>query len=282
MAKRPKIGICSFSFHRLLTSGGHDVFSYIDLCKRLGCTQLDPWNAHLVPPPEGDVVLKVGRNPGQSHQLLSPPDEQFTRRVAEAGRKSGLPVGTICVDGAHIYDPTDEARRANRAKALQWLDAAQTLGAGQVRIDAGGPEDMPPDVFRIIVEGYRDLIARAKPMGIEILIENHWGPAIIPDNMIRLLGEVEGLGLLYDTRNWRADLRAEGRRRCAKYARATHIKTRRWDAQGNELEDDVEGAVDQLLDAGYTGTWGIESVPADGDEIAGAEKTISLIHRLVR
>lgn len=276
------IGICSFSFHRLFASGKLDIFRYIDLCRRLGCTQLDPWNAHLSPSGDAEAVLKAGRNPGQSHELLSGADDRFIDRIADAGKRAGLPFGTIAIDGAHIYEPTEEARNINREKAFRWLDAARRLGAGQVRIDAGGPEDMPDDVFAIIVAGYKDVIARAKPMGIEILIENHWGPAIIPDNMIRILDSVEGLGLLYDTRNWRPDLREEGRRRCAKYARATHIKTRRWDGEGNELDENVAAAVDCLLEAGYRGVWGIESVPEDGDEIGGAEKTINLLRKLVR
>jgi hypothetical protein len=41
------IGICSYSFHRLLASGKQDIFGFIRDCQALGCTQLDPWNAHL-------------------------------------------------------------------------------------------------------------------------------------------------------------------------------------------------------------------------------------------
>jgi hypothetical protein len=34
-----------------------------------------------------------------------------------------------------------------------------------------------------------------------------------------------------------------------------------------------------LLDAGYAGCWGVESVPKDGNEIEAARKTIALIKR---
>jgi len=44
-----EVGICSYSYHRLLKAGQHDVFRYILDCKELGCTQLDPWNGHLAP-----------------------------------------------------------------------------------------------------------------------------------------------------------------------------------------------------------------------------------------
>ena len=180
-----EIAICSFSFHRLLAAGRQDVFKYVEDCKALGCTQLDPWNAHLSPVKDGDAVLHAGRNPHASHHL-SAADEAYVDEVRRAADHAGLPFGTIAVDGAHVYEPTEEARRANRAKAYRWIDVAAKLGASQVRIDAGGPEEMPDDVFEIIVDGYRDLIGRAAEHKIEVLFENHWGPTIIPANVQRL------------------------------------------------------------------------------------------------
>jgi hypothetical protein len=77
-------------------------------------------------------------------------------------------------------------------------------------------------------------------------------------------------------------LRDEGRRRCAKYATATHVKTLDWDESGNETSgENAPEAIQILLDAGYRGVWGIESVPRDGDEIAGARNTITLIRKYV-
>jgi sugar phosphate isomerase/epimerase len=279
MSKEPRIGICSFSFHRLLAAGRQDVFRYIDDCKVLGCTQLDPWNAHLSPVRDGDAVLHAGRNPHASHHL-SAADGRYIDDVRRAADRAGLPFGTIAVDGAHVYEPTKEARDANRAKAYRWIDVATKLGASQVRIDAGGPEDMPDDVFEIIVDGYRDLIDRAGARGMAVLLENHWGPTVVPANVERLCETVTGLGLLFDTHNWKPELREEGWRRCAKYARATHVKTFDFDGQGNPIDTDVETPVRLLQQAGYCGTWGIESVPSDGDEIGAARKTIELIRRL--
>ena len=184
------------------------------------------------------------------------------------------------MDGAHIYDASEEARRANRQRAYRWLEIADKLGAEQVRIDAGGPEDMPDEVLKVIAQGYNDLISRAKPLGIEILFENHWGPTVIPDNCVRLCESIEGLGMLLDTHNWKEGLRDEGRRKCAKLARATHIKTLNWDGD-REVGSNAEEAIKILQDNGYRGAWGIESVPADGDEYAGAQKTIELIRRCV-
>jgi sugar phosphate isomerase/epimerase len=275
-----QIGICSFSFHRLLAAGKQDIFKYISDCKELGCTQLDPWNAHLSVIRSGDAVLHAGRNPSQS-QHLTAADEDYVEKVRQAAISARLPWGTIAVDGAHIYEPTAGKRDANRARAYRWIDVAAKLGAKQVRIDAGGPEDLPNESFQIIKEGYNDLIPRAKAKGIEVLFENHFGPTVIPDNCVKLLENIEGLGFLLDTHNWKPPLRDEGRRKLAKYATASHVKTLNWDANGNEVGENVEEAVQLLKDAGYTGVWGIESVPRDGDEIEGCRKTIALLKRLV-
>src|SRR6476620_6138579 len=111
-----RIGICSFSFHRLLALGERDVFGYVELCKELGCTQLDPWSAHLTRPEDSTDVLKAGKNPSQSHQLLGEIDDRFIDRVAEHANRVGLPFGTIAVDGAHIYEPSEETRREHRRR----------------------------------------------------------------------------------------------------------------------------------------------------------------------
>src|SRR5947209_2386091 len=116
-----KLGICSYSFHRLLSAGEMDIFRYIEVCKQLGCTQLDPWNAHLSELKDGAEVIHAGRNPSRS-QHLSAVDDAYIRRVRAAADAAAMPFGTMVVDGAHIYEADDEARRRNRQTAYRWLN----------------------------------------------------------------------------------------------------------------------------------------------------------------
>ncbi len=269
------IGICSYSFHRQLASEKQDIFGFITACRELGCTQLDPWNAHL-------SVIKQGDAQPSPEWALSAEENAYLDRIEAAADESGLPWGTLAVDGAHLYDADEAVRAANRARAYRWLEVADRLGCEQVRIDAGGPEEMPDDAFRVIVDGYNDLIARAKDKGIEIITENHFGPSRIPANVERMMTEIQGLGFLYDTHNWKPELLDEGRQRTAKYATATHVKTFAWDEQGNETSGaKPEEAIRLLLASGYAGAWGVESVPTDGEEMEGARRTIALVHREV-
>ena len=272
-----RISIGGFSFHRLLAEGKQDIFTYITDCKALGATQLDAWNAQLAPIKSADDVAKAGSDPARA--ALTAQDNVYLERVKRAADDAGLPFGCIAMDGAHIYEDTPEAREANRMLACRWLDVAEMLGAAQVRIDAGGPEELPDDAFAIIVDGYRDLIARGREKGLEILMENHWGPSVIPENVVKIIEAVDGLGLLFDSHNWAPGRQAEAWRQCAKYARSTHFKTFTFDEVGNEPSVDIPACVRILVEAGYDGCWGVESVPADGDEYEAVRKTIALLRR---
>jgi sugar phosphate isomerase/epimerase len=274
-----EIAICSFSFFRTFLAGKQDIFQYIRDCKALGATQLDPWDAHFAPLKAWEMGWKIWADPDQVQ--LMPEEQAYLNGIKRAAEEAGLPFGCICVDGAHVYEAAPRVVRANRAAAYKWLQIANLLGARQVRFDAGGPAEMPEGVFEAIVEGYSDLVARAGKLGIEVLVENHWGPSQVPENLMRILDAVDGLGLLLDTHNWAPDRKEDGWRMCAPYAKASHIKTFSFDEEGNEPSVDVPKAMRILLGAGYQGAWGIECMPMDGDEYAGVRKTIQLIERVL-
>ncbi len=271
------ISIASYSFHRLMASGKQDIFGYITDCKRLGCTLLDPWIGHL--PALDTEPQRLWANPDDV--ALTPDEEALIQAIKAAAERAGLPFGCLAVDGAHIYEADSAARQKNRAKAYRWIKIARLLGARQIRIDASGTPDLPPAMFDIIIDGYRDLLACTRRQGLDLLMENHWGSSNVPDNVIRILDAATGLKLLFDTNNWAKGMQEEGWRRTAKYAASVHVKTFAFDAQGNEPSVDVSKAIHYLLDSGYHGCWGVESVPTDGDEYRAAAKTIALIRRIL-
>jgi sugar phosphate isomerase/epimerase len=152
-----------------------------------------------------------------------------------------------------------------------------------VRIDSGGPQEpLGGPIYDEIKAGYRDVIDTAKAVGVEVLVENHWGPTVTPENCLKLLDDIDGLGLLLDCHNFLPERRDDGRRLCASRAKAIHLKTFLFDAAGNEISDEkAEEALHILKSADYSGVWGVESVPNDGDEIKAAKDTIALIRRVV-
>ena len=271
-----EIGICSYSFHRLLAAGKQDIFRFIVDCKELGCSQLDPWNAHLELIKQGDATARPGAS-----EHLSKAEERYLTKVKDAADAVEMPFGLIAVDGAHVYEGEPQKRNENRARAYRWLDVARHLGARQIRIDSGGPEVMTSEIFKVIEEGYQDLIERATRYNIEVVVENHLGPTLLPENILTLVQSIDGLGLLLDTQNWKPGKKAEGLRDCAKYATAVHVKTLKWDDQGNEIMTNPPAAIRSLQDAGYSGCWGIESCPEDGDEYGAARRSVALLRKLV-
>jgi sugar phosphate isomerase/epimerase len=274
-----ELSICSYSFHRLLEAGHQDVFKYVSDCHALGCTQLDLWNGHLP-----SLLDDEARSPSSftpEYAQLSAGEIEYLAEIKATADNAGLPFGCLAVDGAHIYEPSPEARQAQQIKAQRWLNIAGLLSAQQIRIDSGGPPEMPEYVLEVIVTGYNDMIPRAGEKGIEVVIENHWGASRIPENVVRILEAVPGLGLLFDTGNWPEGMRETGWTRCARYARATHLKTYAFDAEGNETTVDIPRAIRLLQEAGYQGSWGIESVPREGDEVEAAKKSVALVRRVL-
>ena len=274
-----ELSICSYSFHRSLEAGRQDVFQYISDCHSLGCTQLDLWNGHL--PSLLDDEARAPSSFTPEYAQLAADELDYLARIKAAAESAGLPFGCLAVDGAHIYEPSPEAQQAQQIKAHRWLNIAEQLGAQQIRIDSGGPSEMPDEVLDEIVSGYNDLIPRAREKGIEVVIENHWGASRMPENVVRILEAVPGLGLLFDTGNWPGELRETGWTQCARFARATHLKTYEFDAEGNETTVHIPRAIRILQEAGYEGSWGIESVPRQGDEYEAAEKSVALVRRVL-
>ncbi len=274
-----ELSICSYSFHRLLEAGQQDVFQYIRDCQDLGCTQLDLWNGHLP-----SLLDDPARSPSSftpEYAQLSPAELDYLARIKAAADDACLPFGCLAVDGAHIYEASPEARQAQQIKAYRWLNIAGQLSVEQIRIDTGGLPEMTDEMFEVIVAAYNDLLPRAGEKGMEVVMENHWGASRIPENVVRILDAVPGLGLLFDTGNWPEELRETGWQVGARYARATHLKTYAFDAEGNETTVDIPRAMHTLQEAGYQGSWGIESCPRQGDEIEAAKKSIALVRRVL-
>ena len=144
-----RYSLCSYSLHRTVAAGQMDLFGYFRFCQEAGYTQLDPWNEHIK----------------QAYD-----DNGFLAEVKAAAAETGLPMGCIAVDGAHIYEPTPEGRELNRARRYRWLEIAHELGAEQLRIDAGGRDQTLDEIFDVVVEGYKDIISRAQAQGVEIIM----------------------------------------------------------------------------------------------------------------
>ncbi len=69
--------------------------------------------------------------PRMRHLEAGYDDNRYLEQVKAAAEQVGLPFGCIAVDGAHIYEPSEELRQANRKRAYRWIDICHYLGASQ-------------------------------------------------------------------------------------------------------------------------------------------------------
>ena len=116
-------------------------------------------------------------------------------------------------------------------------------------------------MLAVIRDGYKDLIERAAKLGLEVLIENHWGPSPVPENVIRILEAAPGLGLLFDTNNWAPGRQIDGWRMCAKYARSCHVKSFGFDEHGRDPSVDLEQAIKSCWSTATTAAGGWKASP---------------------
>ncbi|MGI6368559.1 MAG: sugar phosphate isomerase/epimerase family protein [Anaerolineae bacterium] len=222
-----QISVASYAFHGLLRQEVMDVFGYLESVKFRYGVQADIWNG-MLPTTDRDYVLKVKR----------------------ALDERGLVLANLCVDGAHIWEDDPDRREANYRTALAHLEAGELLGARTIRIDAGGAHDaksFTPEQMDLIVQRYRAFAHRAEQGGYRVGPENHWGPEVVPENMVAICEAVDhpAFGVLLHLRGNAGD------REIAPWAMHTHLA---WEI----TEGPLEASMNMLRDAGYQGYWGVE------------------------
>ncbi|WP_395094821.1 sugar phosphate isomerase/epimerase family protein [Armatimonas sp.] len=227
-----KISIAGYSVHGLLSEGKIDIFGYLESCRyRFGLATADIWNG-----------------------LLPTLDDDFIRKVRHSLDERELTLVNYHADGCHVWEDSPEARARNRALAFEHLKVAAALGAKTVRIDTGGKlERMTAEQLTIVSDQFREYCAFGQEHGFSVGPETHWGISLIADNMEEIAKTVAhpAYGILLHIGHWEQGDPDEGDRRLAPYAVHTHVDakiTRTYLFEKMQL----------LLNAGYTGYWGVE------------------------
>lgn len=231
------ISIASYSFHGLKAAGTMDVFGYLEACRyRYGLSTADIWNG-LISDNVDDYL-----------------NDDFLKKLKTALDERELTLVNYHADGCHVWEDDAVTQTAHRELALRHLHAAELLGAKTVRIDAGGKGTAwTKQQFETIVSTFVDYSRIASNAGFRVGPESHWGPELVPDNMEALAKSVDhpSFGILLHLGHWENAPIEEGDRRAAKWAMHTHVDQK-------TTETRLESAMKILLDAGYTGCWGVE------------------------
>ncbi|MBC7804612.1 MAG: sugar phosphate isomerase/epimerase [Akkermansiaceae bacterium] len=227
------ISIAGFSVHGLVEESKINIFGYLESCRyRYHLDSADIWNG------------QIGTN-----------DESVLRKVRHEIEERELTLANYHVDGVHLWEDDPDARERNYQNALIELKAAAILGAKTVRFDTGGTfAPMTPEQHDYLATRFGEYCRFAADHGFRVGPENHWGLSQVADNMETLIHDIASpaYGILLHFGNWQLGDKDDGDRRMAPYVMHTHVDAAT--TFGGKLADKMQ----MLLDAGYTGYWGVE------------------------
>ena len=237
--KNLKISIASYSFHGALAEGRTNVFAYLEAIKyRYRVDWADIWTGYL-------PTL----------------DETFLRAVRRNMDDREIGLANLCVDGPHLWVDDPDGRAAHKKSMLEYIKAAEILGAKSIRIDFGGSEGytMPDEAFEYIVNTFREYCAICANTGMKIGPENHWGWDRVPEYLVKVRDAVDNpyYGHLFHFGNFFGDKREEGFAAVLPYLMHTHIH---FDSvfPANGGKSLAEEYIPVIAASGYKGTYSVE------------------------
>ena len=227
-------------------------------------------------------------------------DTQYLAELRGRCRDQGVTSHLIMVDGEGELGTADPRQRRQAVENhYKWLDAAAYLGCRTVRVNAFGPGSAGA-VRQAAIESLRQLGTYARPLGLNVVVENHGG---YTSDGQWLLGTIRGVdrpnvGILPDFGNFcvRRDSGELYKGKCVeeydKYAALAEwlpvvkggvsAKAIDFDAAGNCVETDYPRMLALLKKAGFRGYLGIEYEGEALSEDAGIRQTKALLERVGR
>lgn len=181
---------------------------------------------------------------------------EMKKRAADVGVTSLL----IMIDGEGALGDKDAAKRTTAVENhFKWVEAAKYLGCHSIRVNAQTNAEYE-EGKKLAADGLRRLSEYAKPMGINVIVENHGGLSSNGkwlSETIRMT-EMSNCGTLPDFGNFYDYDRYQGVTDLMPLAKAVSAKSYDFDSEGNETKIDFRKMMKIVLDAKYNGWVGIE------------------------
>jgi sugar phosphate isomerase/epimerase len=129
-------------------------------------------------------------------------------------------------------------------------------------------------VLGYCADSFASLADYARMVGLNVLIENHWGLSSDPDAIVALMKKVgkSNFGTLPDFGNFPQEVdRYEAVKKMMPYAKGVSFKCYDFGADGKETTIDMDRMMKIVAEAGYKGFVGIEYEGKRLSELEGAE-----------
>jgi len=259
-AKRFDISLAAWSMHKAFFAKEIDQLGMVELTRELGIDAIELVNTFF-PSPQY-VYLK-----------------QLRKRAEDLGVKILL---VMCDGEGSMAAPEATSRAQAVRNHHKWIDIAAVLGCRAIRCNTGA-RDGDPDALARCAESFSALLDYADAAGIDVLVENHWGPSSDPKWLMALMERVRHprFGTLPDFGNFPAGVDAYAAvRAMMPRAHAVSAKCFDFDAHGNETKIDYPRMLDIVTAAGYHGHVGIEFEGERMTERDGIAACKALLERL--
>ena len=184
-----KIGVSSYSFNQLISSGAQSQKSVVKTAKDMGFDGIEFTD---LTPPEGLTA------------------EEYAEEIRSECEKYSLPVISYTV-GADLLKFSGYNNDEEISRVCSKLDIAKILGAPTLRHDAawGIPDTFPPsagfeNVLPLLADSCRKITQYAKELGIGTMVENHGFFCQRSERVERLINAVDdaNFGALIDIGNF--------------------------------------------------------------------------------
>ena len=258
-AKKPMVYMAceTYSLRDYMNDGRYDPISVMKLMKELGIK---------------GVML--------NDLWMKSYDKPYLDKIKKSAKENGIIIAGLVCEGSLCSDD-EVARKKQIEEDAMKMRAAAYLGASVVRLNLGGTGNPEKDgtvgVERCIA-AFNELLPLAKKLNLKITIENHGGPSLKSDYILRIIKgtDPKWVGSCLDFKNWPVDVLYEENAKLAPYAYHVHAKAHTFNPDGEESSVEYGRLLKMMKDANYKGAVSIE-FEGPGDQIEGVKKTRDLI-----
>jgi sugar phosphate isomerase/epimerase len=245
-----------------------------------GVTHMDIWNALC-----GDVTDDTMYGPG-GFDPSTPSSRKWVDALASKLVTTGTQIQHISNNApTNMASLDDTARLAGIEVAKKWLDMAKVLGVTSMRVNSGGPriapiaQNSPVDSYpkndEIMpfmdkcVESFKAMADYGGKVGVKVTLENHWGLAANPMNIVAILEAVNHpyCEATPDFCNWEYEyMLFSGLKVLAPYSHS-NVHAKYWERWGDK--NDPQRATRIMTAGGFRGTFALEYEAGPWDGVEG-------------
>jgi len=227
------------------------------------------------------------------NQMMASSETAYLDKLLKNAEQHKVKIALIMIDGAgSVGHESEDGRKSAVEKHTMWLDVASHLGCETLRMNWAGYTDdtmKSPEALSAYIERstppLQALSEYADKKNINLIIENHWGPASYPDALVALVKKVghPRFGTLPDFGNFPEEVdKYDAIDKMMPFAKAVSAKCYDFDDKtGEETKIDYARMMATVVDKhGYHGNVGIEYEGDRMSEFDGIKACKKLLEKL--